>query len=251
MEIELVGERWLCFGGRYGRPSASGEEIQQAARDASIYEAITERFPHGFETVVGERGLRLSGGEKQRVRASRPCFPMPYQCHIQTRTSTHCAEQVGVARAILKSPQLLLMDEATSALDSMTEQRIQSALDRISSTKVIVAHRLSTIMAATHIIVMQVSFSRLYSVFIEPMLQLVAFWMLKIFLVAQEGRVVEVGSHPELIQQNGLYAEMWTRQVESTRQGMSAPPSAHSLVSHLGDDGPEEGMSLGLHGHHP
>ena len=75
--------------------------------------------------------------------------------------------------------------------------------------------------------------------------------MLKICSEAQEGRVAEVGSHPELIQQNGLYAEMWNRQVESTRQGMSAAPSARSLVSHLGHDGPEEGMSLGLHGHHP
>ena len=86
-------------------------------------------------------------------------FSMLCQCHIQTGMNTQRAAQVGVARAILKSPQLLLMDEATSALDSMTEQRIQSALDGVASTKVIVAHRLSTIMAATQIIVMQVSFS--------------------------------------------------------------------------------------------
>ncbi|CAL8467522.1 g7060 [Coccomyxa elongata] len=145
---------------RYGRPSATDEEVHEAAEAASIHESITTRFPQGYDTVVGERGLRLSGGEKQRV---------------------------AFARAILKNPRILLLDEATSSLDSLTERRIQDALaaKRSGRTTIIVAHRLSTIMDADVIIVMK------------------------------EGDIVERGTHQQLVQMGGLYAEMWTRQAEA------------------------------------
>lgn len=115
---------------RYGRPSASDEDVEEAAEAACIHETITQRFPLGYETIVGERGLRLSGGEKQRV---------------------------AFARAILKNPQILILDEATSALDSLTERKIQSALAerRENRTVVMVAHRLSTVMDADRIIVLK------------------------------------------------------------------------------------------------
>ncbi|KAK9915875.1 hypothetical protein WJX75_005561 [Coccomyxa subellipsoidea] len=145
---------------QYGRPGARDEEVYEAAKAASIHESISTRFPQGYQTVVGERGLRLSGGEKQRV---------------------------AFARAILKNSRILLLDEATSSLDSLTEQRLQEALSskRIGRTTIIVAHRLSTIMDADIIIVMK------------------------------EGDIVERGSHSQLVQLGGLYAEMWTRQVEA------------------------------------
>ena len=144
---------------RYGRPDATTEEVQEAARLAQI-DAFIETLPNGYDTMVGERGLKLSGGEKQRV---------------------------AIARTILKGPPILLLDEATSALDSYTEKEIQEALDRVSKdrTTVVIAHRLSTIINADQILVME------------------------------QGRLVERGTHAELIAQDGLYAGMWARQREA------------------------------------
>jgi ATP-binding cassette subfamily B protein len=113
---------------RYGRWEASDEEVDEAARLAQIEDFI-RMAPHGFETEVGERGLKLSGGEKQRI---------------------------AIARTILKGPPILLLDEATSALDSHTEKEIQDALDRVAQnrTTLVIAHRLSTIIGADEIIVL-------------------------------------------------------------------------------------------------
>ena len=113
-----------------GNTSASDEEVEQAARYADIHERI-QTFPQGYSTVVGERGLKLSGGEKQRV----------------------C-----IARTILKAPAVILLDEATSALDTETERNIQSSLMKVCQgrTTIIVAHRLSTIIHADQILVLKV-----------------------------------------------------------------------------------------------
>jgi ATP-binding cassette, subfamily B, heavy metal transporter len=113
---------------RYGRWNADDDEVEEAARLAQIDEFIA-RLPHGYETEVGERGLKLSGGEKQRV---------------------------AIARTILKGPPILVLDEATSALDSHTEREIQDALERVSRnrTTLVIAHRLSTIVGADEIIVL-------------------------------------------------------------------------------------------------
>ncbi|KRB01306.1 metal ABC transporter permease [Devosia sp. Root685] len=144
----------------YGRPGASAEEVRQAAQMAQVGSFI-ERLPKGYETPVGERGLKLSGGEKQRV---------------------------AIARTILKAPSILILDEATSALDTKTERDIQAALDVVSRnrTTVVIAHRLSTVINADEI------------------------------LVLREGLVAERGSHAQLLAQNGLYAQMWSRQREAT-----------------------------------
>jgi len=141
---------------RYGRPAAAHEEVIEAARAAHIHEFI-ESLPDKYEARVGERGLKLSGGEKQRV---------------------------AIARAILKNPSILIFDEATSALDSETEKSIQAELTRIAQghTTLVVAHRLSTIMDADQILVMEV------------------------------GRIIERGSHRELLERNGAYAQMWALQ---------------------------------------
>ena len=113
---------------RYGRWEATDSEVEEAARLAQIDHFI-RMSPHGYETEVGERGLKLSGGEKQRV---------------------------AIARTILKAPPILVLDEATSALDSHTEKEIQDALDRVSKnrTTLVIAHRLSTIVGADEIIVL-------------------------------------------------------------------------------------------------
>lgn len=144
----------------YGRPGASAEEIREAAQMAQVG-AFIEALPKGFDTPVGERGLKLSGGEKQRV---------------------------AIARTILKAPSILILDEATSALDTKTERDIQAALDVVSRnrTSVVIAHRLSTVINADEI------------------------------LVLREGQVAERGNHSELLAQNGLYAQMWSRQREAT-----------------------------------
>ena len=144
---------------RYGRWDATGAEIEEAAALAQIDEFIRS-MPKGYETEVGERGLKLSGGEKQRV---------------------------AIARTILKGPPILVLDEATSALDSYTEREIQDALDRVSKgrTTLVIAHRLSTVVGADEIIVLD------------------------------EGKVVERGRHAELLAQGGLYAGMWNRQREA------------------------------------
>ncbi len=144
----------------YGRPSASMEEVRQAAEMAQIGNFI-RTLPKGFETPVGERGLKLSGGEKQRV---------------------------AIARTILKAPPILILDEATSALDTQTERDIQSELDAVSKnrTTLVIAHRLSTVINADEIIVLQ------------------------------DGEIAERGRHGALLAQKGLYAQMWQRQLEAS-----------------------------------
>lgn len=146
----------ILYNIRYGRPGASDEEVFAAARLAQIHDFI-ETLPQGYKTMVGERGLKLSGGEKQRV---------------------------AIARTILKAPPILMLDEATSALDSHTEKEIQDALDRVAKdrTTLVIAHRLSTIVHADNI------------------------------LVLEKGRLVEQGTHTELLSKSGLYASLWNRQ---------------------------------------
>ncbi len=119
----------IAYNIRYGRPSASEQEVEAAAEVAQIAGFI-RALPEGFKAMVGERGLKLSGGEKQRV---------------------------AIARTILKSPPILVLDEATSALDTRTEQEIQAALDVVSQnrTTLVIAHRLSTVIHADEIIVLK------------------------------------------------------------------------------------------------
>ena len=140
----------------YGRPEATREEVVAAAQAAHIHGFI-ESLPQGYESTVGERGLKLSGGEKQRV---------------------------AIARALLKNPAILIFDEATSALDSKSEKAIQAELRSIAQnrTTLIIAHRLSTVVDADQILVMD------------------------------KGRIVEHGTHRELLMQNRLYAQMWNLQ---------------------------------------
>ncbi len=144
---------------RYGRTGASDEDVREAARLAQIDEFIRQ-LPLGYKSPVGERGLKLSGGEKQRV---------------------------AIARTILKAPPILMLDEATSALDSFTEKEIQTALDRIAKdrTTLVIAHRLSTVIHADAILVMD------------------------------KGQIVERGTHQSLLAAEGLYAGLWTRQREA------------------------------------
>jgi len=151
----------ILYNIRYGRPDASDEEVREAARLAQI-DSFIRALPQGYSTMVGERGLKLSGGEKQRV---------------------------AIARTILKGPPILLLDEATSALDSHTEKEIQDALDRIARTRttVVIAHRLSTIVGADNI------------------------------LVLDAGRLVEQGTHKELLAKGGLYASLWNRQRQAEK----------------------------------
>ena len=141
---------------RYGRPGATDAEVEDAARMAQIHDFVMS-LPKGYESLVGERGLKLSGGEKQRV---------------------------SIARTILKGPPILILDEATSALDSFTEHQIQAALRKVSEnrTTLVIAHRLSTVVDADEIIVLE------------------------------RGQVAERGTHAELLDQDGIYAAMWNRQ---------------------------------------
>jgi ATP-binding cassette subfamily B protein len=143
----------------YGRIGANEAEIKEAARLAQIDKFIVE-LPLGYDAMVGERGLKLSGGEKQRV---------------------------AIARTILKNPPILLLDEATSALDTGTEREIQSALNVVSRdrTSLVIAHRLSTVVDADEI------------------------------LVLDHGQIIERGRHSELLAQNGHYASMWSKQREA------------------------------------
>jgi ABC-type transport system involved in Fe-S cluster assembly fused permease/ATPase subunit len=147
----------------YGRPEAAREEVEAAARHARIHDFVLA-LPDGYQTPVGERGLKLSGGEKQRV---------------------------AIARTILKNPAILLFDEATSALDTHTEKEIQKSLREVSAnhTTLIIAHRLSTVIHADEI------------------------------LVLEAGRIVERGRHGELLARCGSYAAMWRRQQESVGHG--------------------------------
>ena len=151
----------ILYNIRYGRPEASDAEVHEAARAAHIHDFIVT-LPAGYETMVGERGLKLSGGEKQRV---------------------------AIARALLKNPRILIFDEATSALDSRAEKAIQAELERISEgrTTLVIAHRLSTVMDADQI------------------------------LVLQGGRIVERGSHQQLLDAQGEYARMWALQQQQAQ----------------------------------
>jgi len=151
----------IAYNIRYGRVTASDAEVEVAAEAAQIADFI-RGLPEGYLAMVGERGLKLSGGEKQRV---------------------------AIARTILKAPPILILDEATSALDTKTEQEIQAALDIVSRnrTTLVIAHRLSTVINADEIIVLK------------------------------DGVIAERGTHGELIERDGLYASMWSRQREATQ----------------------------------
>ena len=146
----------------YGRPTASREQVEQAARDARIHDFIAST-PQGYETMVGERGLKLSGGEKQRV---------------------------AIARTLLKNPPILIFDEATSALDSSNERAIQAQLREAASNKtsLVIAHRLSTVVDAHEIIVLEA------------------------------GKIVEQGTHAQLLSAQGTYAQMWSLQQSQEEQ---------------------------------
>ena len=146
----------VLYNVRYGRADATDEEVQKAAEDAQI-DAFIRSLPQGYGAHVGERGLKLSGGEKQRV---------------------------AIARTMLKGPPILVLDEATSALDTFTEREIQAALERVSRgrTTLIIAHRLSTVVHADEI------------------------------LVLDKGVIAERGTHEALLARGGLYAGLWSRQ---------------------------------------
>jgi ATP-binding cassette subfamily B protein len=137
---------------RFAKPDATDEELRQAARIAQVDDVISA-LPQGYDTVVGERGYRFSGGEKQRI---------------------------ALARTVLRDPPVLLLDEATSALDTRTERAMAAALERLSSgrTTVTIAHRLSTVRDADQIVVLD------------------------------HGRIVERGTHAELVPRGGRYAEL-------------------------------------------
>jgi ATP-binding cassette subfamily B protein len=146
---------------RYGRPDASDEEVQAAARAAFAHDFILA-LPEGYQTYLGERGVRLSGGQRQRL---------------------------AIARAMLKNPPLLLLDEATSALDAESERMVQAALEAAMKgrTTLVIAHRLATVLSADRIVVMD------------------------------GGRIVEVGTHAELVARGGLYARLAAMQFDATR----------------------------------
>jgi ATP-binding cassette, subfamily B, heavy metal transporter len=144
---------------RYGRPDATDAEVEQAAKMAQIHDFVLS-LPKTYDSMVGERGLKLSGGEKQRV---------------------------SIARTILKGPPILVLDEATSALDTFTESEIQKALNLVSKnrTTLVIAHRLSTVINADEIIVLD------------------------------KGRISERGTHNSLLRRRGTYAKLWNRQREA------------------------------------
>ena len=160
---------------RYGRPSASQAEVEAAARRAHI-DAVIAALPEGYQTLVGERGYRFSGGERQRL---------------------------AIARAILKNPRILILDEATSSLDSAAEQQVQAALAPLlkGRTSLIIAHRLSTIRHADLIVVLD------------------------------GGRIVERGTHEQLLAHGGLYAWLWCAQA---RQDPRRP--AQAIVASVSED---------------
>jgi ABC-type transport system involved in Fe-S cluster assembly fused permease/ATPase subunit len=158
----------------YGKPGAGKDEIIAAAKAAYIHDFI-ESLPDGYASMVGERGLKLSGGEKQRV---------------------------AIARTLLKNPSILIFDEATSALDSRAEQAIQAQLKEIAKdrTTLVIAHRLSTIADAAQI------------------------------LVLDHGRIIERGTHSDLLAAQGAYAQMWARQQARTDDIEVSPPPGETGV---------------------
>ncbi|WP_296368334.1 ATP-binding cassette domain-containing protein [Pseudonocardia sp.] len=165
---------------RYAKPDATQEELETAARAANIHDRILS-FEDGYDTVVGERGYRLSGGEKQRL---------------------------AIARVLLKDPRILILDEATSALDTTSERLVQQALENATKrrTTIAIAHRLSTILGAD------------------------------VILAVEGGKVVERGTHAELLALDGLYARLYTEQfaggkVEVRCQDGVRFRDGHTLVS--------------------
>jgi ATP-binding cassette, subfamily B, heavy metal transporter len=150
----------------YGKPGASRAQVEEAARQARIHSFI-QSTPRGYATMVGERGLKLSGGEKQRV---------------------------AIARTLLKNPPIMIFDEATSALDSANERAIQAELKGVARNKttLLIAHRLSTVIDAHEILVMDA------------------------------GRIIERGSHQQLLAKGGRYAQMWSLQQQSSEQAEEA-----------------------------
>ncbi|WP_353561616.1 ABC transporter ATP-binding protein/permease [Pyruvatibacter sp. HU-CL02332] len=170
---------------RYGRPDATDAEVEEAARMAQIHDFI-QSLPEGYDSQVGERGLKLSGGEKQRV---------------------------AIARTLLKNPPILLLDEATSALDTHTEKEIQASLSIVSRdrTSLVIAHRLSTVVDADEIIVLD------------------------------HGKICERGTHRELLAKDGAYAAMWQRQQEAQRAEEILQEVAETegtlVASAVGDEG--------------
>ncbi|MEL6361935.1 MAG: ABC transporter ATP-binding protein/permease [Pseudomonadota bacterium] len=192
-EVVLFNDT-LRFNLAYARPEASDEEILGAVRRAQLGEFV-ESLPRGLDTKVGERGLKLSGGEKQRV---------------------------GVARAILLDPAVLILDEATSSLDSETEKEVQTALAEAAKgrTTIAVAHRLSTVSSADKIIVLD------------------------------EGQIVEEGTHTELLARHGLYAALWERQTSTpeTDGPLRSPGQPLKISEEMGVEPYQESGRAGSQG---